>query len=171
MLLNFSSGFCIQGDVNLCHIALRIYFHKLIRKWIAWTAPCRPVKTLSVTINQISRAGVWFDKVCSPFSGEQLPSHVTWCNFISLSKQFSLFGLSKWTGWKLACRKGLTQDECFSFKTSASFSSAVESHPSRITSMLLAHPKGNSFYSRETAEYFQVNEEIIHLYLYSWLPN
>lgn len=87
-LLNSGSGYWIQWDVNLCHIALRIHFHQLIRKWTAWTTPCRHVKTLSVTINQISRAGVWFDKVCSPFSGEQLPSHVTWCNFIRLSKQF-----------------------------------------------------------------------------------
>lgn len=85
--------------------------------------PCRRVTSL--TINQL--AGMDCDNMYSFYTWEQLPSRVTWCYFIGLSQLF----FSKWAWWELARCESRTQDECFSFKTAASFSSAFESHQSR----------------------------------------
>lgn len=80
---------CIQSDENVCHIALHIHFHQLIRKYTAWVTPCRHVNSLTLW-PLIKLAGLESDllKMYSSYSGERLPSHVMWCNFISLSKHF-----------------------------------------------------------------------------------
>lgn len=73
---------------------------------------------------------------------------------------------SKSAACKLARHESSTQDECLAFKTSASFSSAIESHRSCITSVLLAPPEGNSHLSGEIAKCLQVNGEITDVYTF-----
>lgn len=159
------------------HIALHIHFQHLIRKRTAWVTSCRHVNSLKLwPLIKLAGLRVWFDKMCSSYSRSQLPSHVTWRNSISLSKHFFFLSFlfffnfpselhERWHVVKARHKMNVSV-----FETSASFSSAVESHRSCITSMLLAHPEGNSHLSGEIAQRFQVNGEIIHVYLFIPLP-
>ena len=85
--------------------------------------------------------------MCSLCSAEQITFQtLNDVIFISLSKHHFFFFCFFLSCWHVGT-KSSTQDECFGLETSASFSSAVESHRSCITSMLLAHPEGNSHLS------------------------
>ena len=120
----------------------RHVFRWLIRKRAAWVTPCKSLTLWPL----IKLAGLEPDliKCIHPVLGGSNYLHMLYDVIPSaFSKHFS-FSSSSSRGWKLARRERSTQDECFGLETSASFSSAIESHRSCITSMLLALPGGNS---------------------------
>lgn len=119
----------------------KAHFHLLIRKCTAWVTPRSRVNGLILRpLIKLARLGsdkkcihpvlgsnylpVLYDVISSAFQN-------TPCVFFSYPCE-------------LARHESSTRDECLGFKTSASFSSATESHRSRVASMLLAPPEGNS---------------------------
>lgn len=173
----YQTAFCVYDCIlvrmhaGMSCVTFSCIYYLLITKCAAWVIPRIQVNSLILwPLIKLARLGSDLMKCVHPDLGSNylpmlyglIPSAFqnTSCIFLFLSKSAAC---------ELAHHESSTQDECLGFKTSAPFSSAIESQRSCITSMLLAPPGGNSHLSGEIARCSQVNGEIIcvHTFYYS----